>query len=942
MEPLLPPRPVLRLYWRFWRYLLDDQKSGRFSAGAMVLFGAIILGHQLWMKLVEPRRYTHQPVGYTEFVEGYLLKEGEGAIVQGELLVDSVRRDPEGAAEPSTPAIENSEDPDLPAGETNDGLLEAQDLIDLRLDDERLSRASPLVRAFVENSYLRQDLEVPSNFRYRFSARGNRLEVVGLRENVHRRYLPFSEELRYQGDILFRQDKPEVVLRANDQTRFILGGGGGVRVVDVMARGEAGEEAVQELDLRVGGAQVATLRQSGGALALRVMRGAGASCEVRLNGSPLPPDSVRRVEPSDILYLQYDVSKTKKADFYLVVEEVREGVISTLRLTDQGRTRVPEEELVPGLSRALEGVMDTLLLNVAAKNPTGAKALQGLNLRLTLAEPLQRELQARLVAYARKLDGVGSKSKEPFRQAGEFRAPPLRAAVTLMDATTGEVLALASYPDQASLDELLASLDKKAADVAAKPNGEREQRAILLRRGEIERLRGTLLANQNLPLHQIGSIFKPIFGFAVFSVYPALTALEIPSHGENDNRPLLGHDMGKFSDHSHGTVDGAKFIAVSCQRFMEYLGLFALGEPTPEGWKGLTAGSEVRLGESAFGGVLQPACEAPGKCFLRQGNAATLEKGKPTEVRNLEKGKVFQALERRFGVALTRWNTNTLPDAALYDTALWGDVISQLTEEVGEEADVTGFFTGVSPVRVVSYVEDFRDLYRDYTQYLKGSGLNVWSNVAVAQAIARLTTGREVSAWMGHLEDPTEEADPGRPAPRCEGGATPRPPFLRCPAKAWPAAPENAWDIVLRGMEQVSEAGTAKALKREVEDAKKALASAYPGEVFRYFSKTGSVRRPWSMRLLVTNRKTKERELVVCPKAGAACPAWLRDPERDSLPGANYTFALVGGPPLALPARGVVAVIYIADAGGSQVAVQFAEEAKLLELVTEYLRGESQ
>jgi hypothetical protein len=925
---------------RFWRFLLDDDKSGRFSLWAMALFAGVILLHQGWLKLVEERHYTHQPTGYTEFVGDYLVKDGENGIIHGELLVDSARRDPEAASqpgEPSTPAIENTDDPDLPGGESNEGLLEAQDLIDLRLDEERLARSSPLVKSFVANSYLRRDLEVPSNFRYRFSERGNRLEVVGLRENVHRRYLPFSEELRYQGDILFRQDKPQTVLRDNRQTRFLLGAGGGVEVVDVTARGESSERAVQELDLRVGGAQVATLRQSGGALALRVVRSPGAPCEVRLNGVSLPPDSVRRVAPSDILYVQYEVSKTKKADYYLVVEEVREGVISTLRLADQGRTRIPEKELVPGLSHALEGVLDTLLLNLAEKNPVGAKALQGFNLRLSLVESLQRDVQEQLVAYARKIDGIGSKVKEPFRQVGEFRAPPMRAAVTLMDATTGEILALASYPDETTMDELLAALDKKAADVAARPKGEREQRAILLRRSEIERLRGSLLANQNLPLHQIGSIFKPIFGLAVFSVYPALTKMTIPGHRENDTRPVMGYDMGKFSDHSHGTMDASRYITVSCQRYMEYLGLFALGEQRPDGsWKGLSAGSEFSLGESNYGGVLQPGCE-DGRCFLRQSGAEVLAANKPTEVRNLEKGKVFRELERRFGVGLTRWNTNTLPEAALFDTSMWQDVITRLEDEVGPSADVRGFFPGVSPAKVVSYVEDFRDLYRDYTQYLKGSGLNVWSNVAVAQAIARLTTGREVNAWIGRLEDP--DAEPSTEVARCEAGGTPRAPFGRCPARALPTPPQEAWDAVLNGMEQVSKDGTARLLNNEVEKEKKELAKAFPGESFRYFSKTGSVRRPWSMRLLVQNRRTKERETRVCPAAGSVCPSWLRDPERDSLPGANYAFAFIGGPAGSLASRGVVGVVYIADAGGSQTATKFVEDSGLIEMISAYVRA---
>lgn len=925
---------------RLWRYLLDDDSGGKLSVLAMVAFGVVILFHQVWLKLYADRRYTHEPTGYTEFVEKEILRGGKGDLIQGEFLVGTVRRiDPDdepleinpGARETGDPL-----DPDLiDAGETNEGLAEAQDLVDLRLNEELLARASPLIQAFVEHSYLRGDLEFPSNFRYKFSANGNTLEVRKLRENVHRRYLPFSESLRYQGDILFRQDKPQIVLRDNTQTRYTLKSGEGVKIID-MAPQKRSDVAAQEIDLRVLGEQIATLRTVGETLVLRVVRSSGTACDVRLNGELLSPDSVRVLEPSDILYMEFPLPRGRKADYYLVVEEVREGVISTIRLTDQGRTRIPEEELVPGLSHLLEGALDTYVLGLAARDPKAARALQNVNLRLSLAEPLQRPLQERLVSFARKLDGIDGKAKEPFRKIGEFRAPPLRAAVTLLDATTGEILALASYPDEKTFDDLLAALDKKAIEVAQKKDGEFLQRAILLRRSEIERQRGTLLANQNFPLHQIGSIFKPIFALSLFTLHPDLATLEVSGHGENDNKPILGYDMGKFSDHAHGGwVNAARFIAVSCQRYMEYLGLFALGEKDPATgvWKGLQEGSgEIKIGGKSYRGTLAPACEAPGRCYL-------LTRDKSTEVRNLEKGPVFRELERRYGMELTRWNTDTLPETALYDTRIWRDVISTLLGLSTREEEPQDYFTGMSPARMVAYLEDFRALYRDYTQYLKGSGLNVWSNVTVAQAIARLVTGRNVTAWIGRFELPEE----GGEKKRCPDGALPQGPFSLCPAEPLPPIQKEAWEAVLAGMEGVAEAGTARRLKSDVARAIKTLSTIYPGEKFRYFSKTGSVRRPWSMRLLLVDKKTNTRQSRVCPGRGTpACPSWLRNPEIDSLPGANYVFALVGGPEGALPTRGVVGMVYIADAGGSQVATQFIDESRILELITSYLGSASE
>ena len=926
-----------------WQFLLDDKKGARFSTWAMILFGCVILLHQVWLKFFDERRYTHAPTGYTSFVDRQILQRGEGDLIQGEFLVGSGRKieADDTPIEPGGRETADLEDPDLiDIGESNEGLLEAQDLVDLRLNEALLGRANPMIQEFIAHSYLRGDLAFPANFRYKFAEGGNKLAITGLRDNVHRRYLPFSESLRYQGDILFRQDAPQVVLRDNTKSRYTLKAGEGAKIIDMMP-GNAREDFVaQEIDLRLGGEQIAVLKPVGDELVLRVARNAGGLCDVRLNGQKLSPDTVRRVEPSDILYLDFPVKKGTRADYYLVVEEVREGVISTIRLTDQGRTRIPEQELVPGLSHGLEGALDAIVLQLAAKAPDAAKFLQDLNLRLSLVEPLQRAVQESLVTYARKLDGIdGKAAKEPFRKLGEFRAPPLRAAVTVLDVVTGEVLALGSYPDEKTVDDLLAGLDKKASDAAAKPDGELLQRAILLRRSEIERLRGTLLSNQNFPLHQIGSIFKPLFALSVFATFPELVSLQIPAHGENDNRPLLGYDMGKFSDHRHGTTSSSSFIANSCQRYMEYLGVFSLGRREGGLWAGLKDGNEITLAGKGYGGVLQPSCEK-GQCFLWQKDTENLVAKQYTEIRNLEKAPVSRDLERRYGIALTRWNTESLPEEELYDTNPWRDVLATIQPLIPEEEEassVSSYFTGLSPVKVVSYLEDFRALYRDFTQYLKGSGLNVWSNITVAQSIARLITAREVSAWMGRLEDPLLPPKPEA----CAGGAKPVGTFGRCPAKALPAVPAEALAAVLQGMADVTAEGTATRLNSVVKKQRESLQKAFPGEQFMFYSKTGSVRRPWSMRLLLVD-KQKERQSKVCPgKGGPACPSWLRDPERDSLPGANYVFALVGGPEGGAVTRGVVVMVYIADAGGSQIATQYVLEAKLIELLSNYLRGEA-
>jgi hypothetical protein len=926
-----------------WKFLLDDKKGSHFSKWAMLIFGSVILVHQVWLKFFEERKYTHAPTGYNAFVDQQILQHGEGDLIQGEFLVGSGRKI-EADDTPEEPSARETTDPDDPdlvdSGESNEGLLEAQDLVDLRLNEALLGRANPMIQAFVEHSYLRGDLAFPANFRYKFAEGGNKLAILGLRDNVHRRYLPFSESLRYQGDILFRQDTPQVVLRDNTKSRYTLKAGEGAKIIDMMPGNPRSDFSAQEIDLRLGGEQIAVLKPVGDELILRVARNAGGLCDVRLNGQKLPPDTVRRVEPSDILYMEFPIKKNTKADYYLVVEEVREGVISTIRLTDQGRTRIPEQELVPGLSHGLEGALDSIVLQLAAKAPDSAKFLQDLNLRLSLVEPLQRAVQETLVTYARKIDGIdGKTAKEPFRKLGEFRAPPLRAAVTVMDIVTGEVLALGSYPDEKTLDDLLAGLDKKASDAAAKPGGELLQRAILLRRSEIERLRGTLLSNQNFPLHQIGSIFKPIFSLSVFATYPDLVTLKIPGHAENENKPVLGYDMGKFSDHNHGTTDSSSFIAYSCQRYMEYLGVFSLGRKENGVWAGLKeGGNEITIDGKGYSGVLQPKCEK-NQCLLWQKDSETLVAKQYTEVRNLEKAPVSLDLEKRYGIALTRWNTESLPEEELYDITPWSSVISTIKEQLPEEeaGGVSSYFTGLSPVKVVSYLEDFRALYRDFTQYLKGSGLNVWSNITVAQSIARLITERQVNAWMGRLEDPLTPPKPET----CAGGAKPIGTFQRCPAKALPSVPEEALAAVLKGMEDVSEEGTATRLKPDVDKAIKSLTKDYPGEKFTYYSKTGSVRRPWSMRLLLVD-KQKERQSKVCPgKGGPSCPSWLRDPEKDSLPGANYVFALVGGPEGGSTTRGVVVMVYIADAGGSQTATQYVKEAKLLELLAIYLRGEA-
>ena len=340
-------------------------------------------------------------------------------------------------------------------------------------------------------------------------------------------------------------------------------------------------------------------------------------------------------------------------------------------------------------------------------------------LHLSLDVELQRRLQQAIEQWAA--------ARPAYR-----RNDPLlgkRVAVTVLDAFTGEVLALPSWP-------------------YGDPNSPEFEEA-LIRLSTQDQVR--LLANHNLSNHAVGSTIKPLVFSTVVSQY-------WPS----------GRDLGRLVVHSQGTVHssvgGVRFEpdykcpgtgAMNMREFLVHsydwpeclVGFLGLVR-TPQQWglvcKQGQAQADLVLGGRSHSFRLKglpphdfPFTEEP---FPRPRTEA------------MEQTLLFRGLAQLFNVGVsqnpkdirTEYGRQFIPSLTTHSGLSSGDLL-----------DIT-HLDNVLPEPVNFCARDYQNVRQDLVTFLIGGRICGVNNVIMAESAARLATGRKVAAVLERRTAPAE------------------------------------------------------------------------------------------------------------------------------------------------------------------------------------------
>jgi hypothetical protein len=542
--------------------------------------------------------------------------------------------------------------------------------------------SDPRLRAFVNASYLRGDLQDPAV--WRLSDDGQWVE--GIDPFAHHIDRPFSGGGAWSGPILFRGG-PAPGLRLQP-----LGDPPPAPIALEPQGAPASACDILMPTRRVGA--------SGSRRALSICLKDGDQPPHAVGSVMLVGDqTVVRVQTPSILEIRVGGRDVRpRADGEVTLTPLALGETLTLR-TGQSVLRLR---------------LDGGGADIAHSMPSGARAyfpaLQPLAQPLErvmadrLSKPLRLSLDARLQQAAQDALSAGAAT---VRSSGDAKPDPddaFKAAVTVMDTTTGQVLAVASWP--------LIETDLTPA-----------QRRT--RRGQ-----NLIAQNHNFERLPVGSMAKGPFSMAILDADPDLATLKMQGGGTGRIRTVLGMDLGKggFDNHGLGMTDFPTFLEHSNNRYALALMMLAYRDPAApagpprvqpppiEAWS-LEGHSRTDtpplpvFGEAtapgAFGWVLQPP---PGR-----GPAW------PDRLARLFELDAGQGGGCRYDVGVWRGLTGATPPCA---SPLAG--ASPERERLGFDA-----------------VASFRN---DYLMAVLGGSRSTWSAIKMAEVYSRIITGRQVRA----------------------------------------------------------------------------------------------------------------------------------------------------------------------------------------------------
>jgi cell division protein FtsI/penicillin-binding protein 2 len=389
------------------------------------------------------------------------------------------------------------------------------------------------------------------------------------------------------------------------------------------------------------------------------------------------------------------------------------------------------------------------------------------NVRLTFDRTLHQLLTAELESYLDYFDRNLSLVREIQRQP---------ACITVMDALSGDVLAMPTYPSKQKLDEL----------VELSASG-KIRKMSTMERNRLEK-------NQNLLAVPIGSTTKPMLACAVWETFPALRKLVVEEPGGSMST-AAGLNLGKpLATKGPRTITPVSFLEKSSNAYTVSLYLATLADP-----KSWSIGRDGHF-------------------------TATAADGKVDYSHYIKSGIIAGGLGHRQHRANEKL-------AELFDITLRGDFAAEqnaeldpsllrpMFKELGLKSPaVEEAFRMVTSPRPNLALQSVDTVRGELVSMLVGGYTNRWPNVKLAEAYARVGTGRRVQMRVT--------------LPAVEKKV---PDFDKLDIDTEVLA------LVHQGMEAAVKTGTAASLRPAI--AREATRLAKEGLEFRVIGKTGTARR---------------------------------------------------------------------------------------------------
>lgn len=462
--------------------------------------------------------------------------------------------------------------------------------------------------------------------------------------------------------------------------------------------------------------------------------------------------------------------------------------VDTVNGETRRRTLGHRLAMAPDLAQAIDAAVRR-----AADEPEAedTAARDDFDVHLTIDAFFQDLLSRRLADFAR----------------ARYGRRPLRAGVTLLEAETGRVLALASYPGPGDLGALALGRDT--------------DRRLLER-------------NHNFLQHAVGSAAKPFLAAAALATRPELASLRLPCFaGGEPPAEFLGYDFGTYNlpaDCGPGgeapPVGFRRFLELSSNRYMLALGMLAMAD-WQDGMPSAAADAPALPPRDRF--------QLGGREQARRPELQVVkDETRPgqTELADVQNEAFFRTFRDLFG---HRAFYRSGPVADALATELWRPVL-EAAGGVGDRGTALAF-SAVTPERVNLKANLIQQLRQDLYTTLLGLGNNRWSNLHLAGSLARLVTGRGVSPELvERVTLPPVATAPEDAAPEVLFDLEDR--LAAAAPEPFPLSPE-ARALILEGMADVvtGAAGTARALAAPLD---RINAAAPAGVTYRAVAKTGT------------------------------------------------------------------------------------------------------
>jgi hypothetical protein len=685
-----------------------------------------------------------------------------------------------------------------------------------------VDEASPM-EEFYRSSHLQRDVEA-FNEGERSIFRIENGQILSIDPTRHNIVLPFSEVRSWQGLLTYRPEVgghgeligdriqvdlngPTLSLRDQDDIPAVVVPRPNGKLGPQRQHGEA-VSLVGEGNIFFGKTHLI------GRSILFNHRGLDAGASIEVSGEQVPTGNHFRLDSGDLLKLRWRLGS--RGTQYSLLWGLVQGeapVISAWRGVNGHWRRTPEKPDPPFTRHVVEALDQSFRRQQGGRYviPERRRADE-FDLALTLDSELQNAVQEKLLEYVRPLRGTGG--------------VPFRAAVTVMDAKTGELLALASYPTEADLRKWKESNDA----------------------------RERLLRNHNFARLPIGSMAKVMFSAAILDDSPFLASLRIPAYPGGDIEQILGIELNPIlEDHGinagpDGWIDFDEFIEHSSNKYAATLLTLATGVKDSALLPPMTKPGVPDLLDP------QERFELGGQIWERRPNLQRLAVGANLHPRDpegprlprrdlaacgrivtLEHAQYAPRLLDLFDVEISRKTVRSVPDRLprrghgpgegddLVDTSMWLPLLEQLYEDK-ENIPVNHSFYAASPERENLAYNLITDYRTQYLSVILGGGSSTWTMPRVAEVFSRLVTGRRVNRtlirrvglWDGDTIEPYRDSQP--PALEMK-------PEIR--------------KLLLDAMTRVaSPQGTASRLNPTLRALDRSLAER--GKVLGFFSKTGS------------------------------------------------------------------------------------------------------